>query len=126
MIQVFAEVEAGSRDQKLYDEATLQYRETRRVMQPYPFPYGFVLGTRCEDGECVDCYILTSERLKAGTTVSCQPVNLDRQLHETLRSFIQGVFRALPDVTVHVGRILPKERALEYLRKHTSEQIGTP
>jgi len=149
MIEVFVEVEAGSRDKKLYDEQTLQYKETRRVMLPYPFAYGFVLGTRCDDGECVDCYILTADRLEAGTVVDCQPVglleqteeeeidhkvlatlpgqsaDLDQELHEKLRSFIQGVFRAFPDTKVQVGRILPRERALEYLRKHRSKSTGT-
>jgi inorganic pyrophosphatase len=149
MIEVFVEVEAGSRDKRLYDEGTLQYKETRRVLQPYPFPYGFVLGTRCEDGECVDCYILTSDRLQAGTVVDCRPVGLleqtegqeidhkilatlpgqsadvDRELHERLRSFIQGVFRAFPDTKVQVGRILSRDRALEYLREHQSKSTGT-
>ena len=145
MIEVFVEVQAGSRDKRLYDEETLQYKETRRVMLPYPFPYGFVLGTRCENGEGVDCYILTSDPLEAGTVVGCRPVglleqaedkeidhkvlatlpgqsaDLDQELHARLSSFIRGVFRAFPDTAVQVGRILPRERALEYLREHRSE-----
>jgi len=145
VIEVFVEVQAGSRDKRLYDAETLRYRETRRVMLPYPFPYGFVLGTRCEDGEGVDCYILTSDPLEAGTVVGCQPVglleqaedkeidhgvlatlpgqsaDLSRELHEKLSSFIRGVFRAFPDTAVQVGRILPKESALEYLREHRSK-----
>jgi inorganic pyrophosphatase len=148
VIEVFVEVQAGSRDKRLYDEVTLQYRETRRVMLPYPFPYGFVLGTRCEDGGCVDCYVLTSDRLEAGMVVRCQPVglleqtegqeidhkvlatlpgqtvDLDRKLHAKLRSFIQGVFRAFPDAGVQVGRILPRERAVEYLQQHRSGSTG--
>ena len=145
MIQVFIEVAAGYRDKQLYDEQTLEYRETRRVLLPYPFPYGFVLGTRCEDGGCVDCYILTADRVEAGTVVDCLPVglleqtegremdhkilatlpgqsaDLDQELHEKLRSFIIGVFRAFPDAQVQVGRILTRERALEYLRQHRLE-----
>ena len=148
MIEVFVEVEAGSRDKRLYDEQTLLYRKTRRVRLPYPFAYGFVLGTRCDDGGCVDCYILTSDRLEAGTVVSCRPVglleqweeeetdhkvlatlpgqsaDLDRELHEKLSGFIRGVFRAFPGTSVHVGRILPEETAMEYLRQHRVGENG--
>ena len=149
MIEVFVEVEAGSRDKRLYDEETLQYKETRRVMLPYPFACGFVLGTRCKDGGCVDCYVLTADQLEAGMVVHCRPVglleqtegqeidhkvlatlpgqtvDLDQELHMKLRSFIQGVFRAFPDTKVQVGRILPRERAIEYLQQHRSGSTGT-
>jgi hypothetical protein len=76
MIEVFVEIEAGSRDKRLYDEETLQYKETRRVLQPYPFPYGFVLGTRSEDGEYVDCRPDPVQRqgsgIPAGTAIGAE------------------------------------------------------
>ena len=51
----------------------LSYMQTRQVRQPYPFPYGFVLVTRCEDGEGVDYCILTADRPEADTVVDCRP-----------------------------------------------------
>jgi len=112
MIEVFVDVEAGSRDKKLYDEQTHQYRETRRVMLPYPFPYGFVLGTRCDDGEGVDCYILTSDRLEAGTVVNCRPVGLLEQTEGQ-------------EIDHKVLATLPGQSAdLEYLRQHRVQEIG--
>ena len=114
MIRVFIEAQAGSREKGLYDEQTLTYKRTRRINRPYPYPYGFVMGTRSEDGEAVDCYILTTDPLKAGTVVECQPIGL----LEELRNFIYGVFHAFPDTRVQVGEILPKTAATEYIQKH--------
>jgi len=90
----------------------------------------------------VDCYILTSDSLKAGTVVECQPIglleqsedeeidnkvlailpgqaaDLDQGLLAELKDFIYGVFRAFPDVRVRVGDILPESAATEYIQNH--------
>jgi inorganic pyrophosphatase len=142
MIEVFIEAEAGSCEKGVYDEQTLSYKYSRRVNRPYPYPYGFVVGTCTDDGEAVDCYLITSKPLKAGTIAQCQPVglleqsedgendnkvlavlpgqtvDLDVGLLDTLRNFIYGVFRAFPGTKVRVGEILPKAAAIEYIRKH--------
>jgi inorganic pyrophosphatase len=142
MVRVLIEVEAGSMEKTLYDEDHLECKGTRRVSLAYPFPYGFIVDTHSGDGEAVDCYILTSDPLKAGTIVDCEPVglleqtedeeidhkvlaiipgqtvDLDQGLEEKLRKFVYGGFLAFPNTCVHVGRILSREIALEYVRKH--------
>jgi inorganic pyrophosphatase len=140
MIQVLIQVEAGSRDRQLYNEKTLEYRETRRMPQPFPYPYGFVIGTSAEDGDAVDCYIITKDQLKAGTIVACEPVGLLEQ-HESdeidhkvlaalpgqnveisedllkeLQDFIYAVFAHFQEVEVRVGPILPVEAALQHIQ----------
>ena len=142
MIKVLVEAQAGSRDRGLYDEQTLVYKRTRKVNRPYPYPYGFIMGTRSEDREAIDCYIITSDPLKAGTVVECQPiglleqsedeeidnkvlatipgqtVDLNQGLLDELRDFIYGVFRTFPDTEVRVGSILSKTRATEYINRY--------
>ncbi len=76
MIQVLIQVTAGSCDKHFYNERTLTYLETRRGCRPYPYPYGFIIGTSAADGDCVDCYLITNDRLTAGTIVECEPVGL--------------------------------------------------
>ena len=49
MIQVLIQAIAGSYEKRLYNEKTLEYRGTRHVSRPYPYAYGFVLGTHAED-----------------------------------------------------------------------------
>jgi len=140
MIKVCIEVDAGSLEKNLYHEKTLEYRETRPVSRPYPYPYGFILGTTAEEGDNVDCYLITRDSLKPGTIVECEPIGLLEQhedgeidhkilaalpgqdieageeLLKELRDFIQAVFAQYPDMVVRVGRILPREAALNHIQ----------
>jgi inorganic pyrophosphatase len=141
MIQVFIQVAAGSCDKDFYNERTLEYLETRRGSRPYPYPYGFIIGTSAADGDCVDCYLITSDRLTAGTIVECEPVGLllqdedgevdhkvlaaipgqdvalGQDLLQELQEFIYAIFAKYPDMRVRVGPILPREAALHHLQK---------
>jgi inorganic pyrophosphatase len=140
MIKVCIEAEAGSCEKHRYHEKTLEYQGMRRVSRPYPYPYGFILGTRAADGDSVDCYLITHESLKSGTIVECEPIGLLEQdedgevdhkvlaalpgqdvevglgLLEELRVFIYAIFSPFPDVGVRVGRLLPREAALHHIQ----------
>lgn len=129
-IEVFIQAAAGSVEKQVLDERTLEYRSTFVVPLPYPFPYGFVIGTSTEDGDCIDCYVISKRPLATGSTVRCTPVALLEQLEngevdhkilavlpddaeelpldqaiETLREFILGIFAHFPGVTVALGRV---------------------
>src|SRR3989338_6956415 len=124
MIKVCIEVEAGSRERHRYHTGTLEHLGIRRVPRPYSYPYGFVLGTRTADGDSVDCYLITRERVTPGTVVECEPIGLLEQVEtgeidhkvlaarpgqeiepspellRELRDFIYALFAPLPDVKV--------------------------
>jgi inorganic pyrophosphatase len=141
-IQVFIEVEGGSRLRNIYDQQTLELKGARQISLPYPYPYGFILGTHAEDGDNVDCYVITDDPLQHGRTVECLPVGLlemeedgqddrkvlaappgqdvalDQALLETLRDFIYGIFAQFPETAVHVGRLLSDQEARRYIRRH--------
>ena len=98
MIQVLVQVVAGSSDKNFYNERTLEYLETRHASRPYPYPYGFIIGTRAADGDCVDCYLITSERLASGTIVECEPMGLllqDEELRESVAQVRRGEGRVV-------------------------------
>jgi inorganic pyrophosphatase len=140
MIQVLIQVAAGSCDRNLYNERTLEYLETRHGSLPYPYPYGFVIGTSSADGDCVDCYLITNDRLMAGAIIACEPVGLLLQdedgevdhkilacipgqnvalgleLLQELQVFIDAVFAKYPNGRVRVGPILPREATLHHLQ----------
>jgi inorganic pyrophosphatase len=144
MIQVLVQAEAGSFERSVYDERTLAYIGTRRVSRPHPYPYGFVVGTSAADGESVDCYLVTTDRLKSGTIVECEPVGLlvqyedgevdhkvlaaipgqdvtlGQELFQEFQDFIYATFADCPDVQVRVGPILPREAALHHLHESRS------
>ncbi len=147
MIKVLIQVEAGSYDKSLYNERTLEYKETRRVSQPYPYPYGFIIGTNAADRDSVDCYLITKDKLKSGTIVECEPIGLleqnegaevdhkvlaampgqnvevGQELLRRLRDFIYAIFAKFPEIRISVGQILPREAALIYIEKWGKEKI---
>jgi inorganic pyrophosphatase len=140
MIRVFIQVEAGSCDRNFYNEKTLEYAETRRFSRPFPYPYGFILGTSAADGDNVDCYLIAHDQPKSGTIVECEPVGLLVQVEDgaidhkvlaaipdqsvnpgqgllqELQDFIYGIIAEFPDVHMSVGPILPKEAALRHIQ----------
>jgi inorganic pyrophosphatase len=146
MIKVLIQVEAGSNERNLYNEKTLEYKGSSRLSRTFPYPYGFIIGTSAADGDCVDCYIITKDKLKAGNIFECEPVGLleqdedgeddhkvlaalpgqdvelNHKLQEELRNFIYAVIAPFPDVHIRVGHILPHEAALQYIQRHRHEE----
>lgn len=142
MIDVFIEVSKGSDRKSKYDENTFEFIKSVEMLRPYPYPYGFILGTKGDDEEAVDAFIITDKRLEPGTKVQCEPVgilemfegdeldhkvlavlpgenvSLDNGVHEKLKDFIYTIFTRFPEIEVRVGEILPKEAALDHLEKN--------
>jgi inorganic pyrophosphatase len=140
MIKVFIQVDAGSREKKLYNEKMLEYKGTRQASLPYLYPYGFILDTNAGDGDNLDCYVITKESLKPESVVECEPIGLleqhegeeldhkilaalpgqhvtvDENLLKELQDFIYAAFAAYPEVKVRVGPIHPREAALKHIQ----------
>ena len=113
----------------------------RRVSRPYPYAYGFIIGTCAADGDSVDCYIITKDPLKTGTIVECeqiglleqyengeadhkvlatlpgQHVEINQELLNVFCDFIYGVFTQFPKTRVSVGRILPVQAAINHIQQ---------
>ena len=138
-IEVFIENPAGSWVKHHHNEETLEFLRVEPVRRPYPFPYGFVPGTRAPDGDCADCFVITGRPLARADTVEVEPIALMEwteagagdhkviavlpgdpipdlgQLQPTLIDFAKQVFAHLPGREVRAGRFLPAEDALAYL-----------
>jgi len=143
-LNVFIECERGSRIKRNYG-LDLELKRQGETLLPYPYPYGFVLGTRADDGDGVDCYVLTKEPLRHGGIVEAEPAALlpmteddeeDGKIlavlpgssidefpgaGEELRTFILGIFRKFPEVRVRVGEVLPRKAAMEFLAARSAE-----
>ena len=139
-MRVFIENEAGSRRKNIYDESTLVYQRTDEVSRAYPYPYGFVIGTRSGDGDCVDCFVLTTAALTSGSIVDCEPLGMLEQVEDgevdhkvlavprgehlvlddavvaALKDFIYGVFAHVPGKRMQIGGLLGRAEAEAYLR----------
>lgn len=137
-MKVFVENEAGSFRKHLHNEKTLAPTGSLPVSRPYPFPYGFVINTTAEDGDNVDCFVLTASLLHTGDIVECEPIGLMEQIEDgeidhkvlavlrnesfspnnieqDLSEFAMHVFEHIPGKAMRVGGFKGKEAALKYL-----------
>lgn len=138
-ITVFIENLAGSDLKHHHDEERFVVTQVERVRAPFPYPYGFVPGTRAPDGDAVDCFVVTCWPLRTGDLVAAEVIGLMEQtdagganhnlvavlpgdpppdpeaVREQLARFIVEVFRGLPGRESTAGRLLPVEDALAYL-----------
>jgi len=140
-MRVFVQNEAGSDRKNIHDEKTLMYKKTVAVSRPYPFPYGFVLDTTNEDGDNLDCYIITTQILRTGQIVDCYVVGLMEQIEDgmedhsllavpinesaelttqvkaTLVDFVKHVFQHKKGKVIQAGRFWGPKEAKSYLEK---------
>jgi inorganic pyrophosphatase len=137
-MRVLIENEAGSRRKNTYDEASLLWLKAEDVSAAYPFPYGFVVGTKAGDGDAADCFVLTARKLTSGTIAECEPLGLLEQIEDgevdhkvlavlpgdrfeldhaesALRQFVSIVFAHVPGKRMTIGRLLDRQAAEAYL-----------
>jgi len=112
-MRVLIENEAGSNRKNAFDEETLTLKSSRTLRASYPFPYGFVIGTRGGDGEAVDCYVLTGQPLKSGSVVVVEPVGLLEQIEEG--EIDHKILAALPGTTPVLDQAL-RDRLAAFVR----------
>jgi inorganic pyrophosphatase len=147
-IRVFIENVAGSRLKHHHDEETLTLLAVEQVSGPYPFPYGFVPGTRAPDGDAVDCFVITERPLQTGDLVVCEPFALMEQteagvvdhnllallpgeaapdldaLAPALTGAVGRLFAGMPSREITVGRFLPVGEAIAYLEACSPRRPG--
>jgi inorganic pyrophosphatase len=147
-IRVFIENSAGSRLKHHHDEETLTLLAVEQVSGPYPFPYGFVPGTRAPDGDAVDCFVITARPLQTGDQVVCEPFALMEQteagvvdhnllavlpgeaapnlevLAPVLTGALERLFAGMPGREVRVGRFLAVGEAIAYLEACSPRRPG--
>jgi inorganic pyrophosphatase len=148
LINVFVQNEAGSRRKNYHDEKTLEFKCMKPVSRPYPYPYGFIVGTTASDGCNLDCYVITEMPLKTGQTVECEPIGLMEQIEDgvedhnvlarlagesagitaenqaTLIDFVENVFSHIEGKQVRAGHFLPATGAEAYIRGHLDSALG--
>lgn len=141
-IEVFIQNEAGSTRKHYHDEKTREWKMTVEVSRPYPYPYGFIIGTTSPDGWNVDCFVLTRRPLKTGETRHCDAIGLmeqvedgqidhnvlavipgedgsvGRTVQDELTEFVQHVFDHIQAKKIRVGRFLGPADAAAFVAAH--------
>jgi inorganic pyrophosphatase len=135
-MKAFIECEAGSNTKYKYCEKTFAELASFELLAPYPFPYGFIVGTASPDGDALDCFVITRKKIGRGTAVECEPVctvefhegdeldhkilarlpdegvDVDAGTIESIKDFITRIFRKFPDVTASFGETLDLDGTL--------------
>jgi len=148
VLRVFIENGAGSNVKHHHDEETFELQRVEQVSGAYPYPYGFIPGTRAPDGDCVDCFVLTERPLRTGDLVDCEPIGLMEQweagvvdnnvlavpvgepvpdLAPAIPVLTRGIlelFAGMPGRETAVGRFLPAEDAIAYLERFSLRGSG--
>jgi inorganic pyrophosphatase len=141
-IKVFIQNEAGSNRKNYHDEKTLEYKETKLVSRPYPYPYGFIVGTTASDGCNLDVFVITNQPLRTGQLVECEvlalmeqfedgledhnvltnlpdeKVELTRDVQAVLTDFVLNVFRGVPGKRIRVGQFRGATEAESHVVAH--------
>ena len=130
----------------IHNEKTLELKSATQVSRAYPFPYGFVLDTTGEDGDNVDCFVLTGQKLHTGDILDCEPMALMEQVEDgeidhkvlarqvddreildeavknALVEFARHVFDHTPGKLMEIGQFLDREAAMKYLEEHEDKR----
>jgi inorganic pyrophosphatase len=146
-IRVFIQNEAGSNQKNYHDEKRLLWQRAVNVSMAYPFPYGFVLETSADDGDNVDCFVITDMALRTGQVVECEVIGLMEQFEDgqvdhnvlarlpgsqatvdeavrgRLKEFVTSVFSHIPDKHLVVGRFLDAGEVQSHLRERVDRLL---
>ena len=144
-MNVLIETLKNSDTRTRYDENTFQRKESFKVSSPYPYAYGFIIGSNKNDEDCLDCYVLTNQILTEGKPIACEPLFMievfegseedhkvimktvnyevdDEELVEnTIKAFITDIFKENPEVTISFGRKTGKEETINFIKSHMRE-----
>ena len=146
-IKAVVECEAGSNQKNIFDEVTLEDKESFTVSRTYPFAYGFIPGTKSGDEDCLDSFILTTNPLKVKSQVEAEIIgmfeqfetrdglrkedhnillrlkgedfNLSEEVKATLREFVLHVWDHRIGKKVEVGNFRGPEEAEDLIKKLT-------
>ncbi len=134
-VDIFVQNEAGSKLKNRHNETTLEHLGSIELVEAYPFSYGFIPGTRMPDGDCLDCYLITTETVPANALVQGIPVGvlelfqdgeidhkvlavlpeeaeeLDLRKLEKLKGFIARARLQFPDTVFRTGKTLSQAQA---------------
>jgi inorganic pyrophosphatase len=78
LIEVLIETPAGARNKYHFDETRrlLELRAALPLGMAFPFAFGFVPGTRADDGDPLDVLMLASEPLLPGCVAPARPIGV--------------------------------------------------
>lgn len=140
-MKIFIEQPVQENKKNVFDKNTGQFLRTVPIKLTYPFPYGYILDTLAEDGDNLDCYVITDKKLETRSIVECEPIGMaewfedgeeDHKILAVLKGehaditedvknkiiyFAEHFFDDQPDKKHRMGEFYGREKALELIKK---------
>lgn len=143
-MKVFIEQPGEKNIKNVFDKETGKFIRAIPIAITYPYPYGYILDTLAADGESLDCYVITDEKLETEGIVECDPIGMvewfedgeedhkvltvpngeNREITEEVKSkisdFAHHFFDDRPDKKYKMGEFYGKDEALELIKKSSN------
>ena len=140
-MKVFIEQPVQENKKNVFDKKTGKFLKTVPIKLTYPYPYGYILDTKAEDGDNLDCYVITEKKLETGSVVECEAIGMaewfedgeeDHKILTVLKGETAGIteemknkityfaehfFDDQPEKKYKMGEFYGKDEALELIRK---------
>ena len=148
IVKMVVEIPKNSNIKLEYKQDTESFQETKKLSIPTPTAYGFICGTKSEDGDPLDIFILGDQPYKTGDIIDAKPIGLiylkDKGLNDnkiiavSAESKIEDLNAVNPTMLKEITKYLlqddkkiiemwtDKEQAYEEINKCTISQQHLP
>lgn len=142
-MQAFVENIAGTTLKKEFDEKTKCWKKIGKLAKPYPYPYGFIVGTMQEDGDPLDVFVLTKNprKIRRGdvfeikvlglveyfeseerdykilASINSEDIEITDAIKSKIEFFLNHAFDNIPGKKVKFNGFYPEEKAMEEIKR---------
>lgn len=134
-MKVFIEQDGQEGIKNVFAKETKELLRSEPFHLTYPYPYGYIIDTLNEDGDELDCYIITDRKYEAGDIVEAAPIGMIEyfdngladhkilcalagevtiitdEVKAKLKYFSEHFYDNRPEVTAHDGKYLDRQQA---------------
>ncbi len=134
-MKVFIEQGGQEGIKNVFDKETKALLRSEPFHLTYPYPYGYILDTLNEDGDELDCYIITDQKYQAADIVEAEPIGMIEyfdngladhkilcaliaepatitdEVKAKLKYFSEHFYDHRPEVIAHDGKYLDRQQA---------------
>ena len=75
-MKVFIEQTCEPNKKNVFNKETGSYSKTVDFHLTYPYAYGYIMGTLAEDGDELDCYIITDQKFEHSAVIECESIGM--------------------------------------------------
>lgn len=140
-MKVFIEQSGEENVKSIFTKGTRLLLKNIFTNLSYPYPYGFIEKTLAPDGDNLDCYIITDQKIKPGCIVECITIgmvewtedgkednkifmifpgenfSISNEVKQKITYFAEHFFDHIQGKIYTLGKFLSKKEANAYIEK---------